>query len=98
MRSLLRPVALFGLAFLCPCSSLLTIVPDLSPRADPHLQLEGTRGPLTTERSKAIVDQLQSNGAPTNIFEMHLALEQAIVGSPLTIDNKVSLLQDGPNT
>jgi cardiolipin synthase len=77
---------------------LPTIVPDLSPRATPALQLDGARGPLTVERSKAVIDQLKSSGDPTNIFDIHLALEQAIIGSPLTIDNKVSLLQDGPST
>src|SRR6185295_10481347 len=33
-----------------------------------------------------------------DILEKHAALEQAIVGSPLTAGNKVVLLQDGPAT
>lgn len=97
-RSLVHNAALLSLTLLCACTSLPTIVPDLSPRARPPVQLDGTRGPLSAERSKAIIDKLKSSGAPTNIFDVHLALEEAIIGSPLTIDNKVELLQDGPST
>jgi cardiolipin synthase len=96
--SVLRSAALLSLVLLCACSSLPTIVPDLSPRARPPVQLDGTRGPLSAERSKAIIDKLKSSGAPTNIFDIHLALEEEIIGSPLTTDNKVELLQDGPST
>ena len=97
-RSLLRRAVLLSAALLSACTSLPTIVPDLSPRARPPVQLDGTHGPLSAARSKAIIDKLKSSGAPTNIFDIHLALEEAIIGSPLTIDNKVELLQDGPST
>jgi cardiolipin synthase len=95
---MVRAVVFLALAFLGACSSLPTIVPDLSPRSRPAVQLQGAQGPLSAERSKAIIGKLKSSGAPTNIFDIHLALEESIVGSPLTTDNKVTLLQDGPNT
>jgi cardiolipin synthase A/B len=98
MRSTFRTAALLGVALLSACSSLPTIIPDLSPRKVPAVQLEGAQGPLSAERSKAIIEKLKSSGEPTNIFDVHLALEEAIIGSPLTIDNKVTLLQDGPST
>ena len=62
------------------------------------VQLEGARGPLSPQQSKAILDRLRSRGEATSIFDRHLALEEAIVGSPLTVGNKVALLQDGPAT
>jgi cardiolipin synthase len=62
------------------------------------VQLEGARGPLTPQQSKAILDRLKSRGEETSIFDLHLALEEAIVGSPLVVGNKVVLLQDGPAT
>ena len=62
------------------------------------VQLEGARGPLTALQSRAIVDRLKSQGDQTSIFDRHLALEQAIAGSPLMVGNKVVLLQDGPVT
>lgn len=80
------------------CSSLPTIVPDLSRRSHPPVQLEGARGPLTPAQSKVILDRLAGSGKETDIFARHLALEEAIVGSPLTTGNQVRLLQDGPAT
>jgi cardiolipin synthase len=77
---------------------LPTIVPDLARRSGPAVQLEGASGPLSVAQSKAIIAGLEKRGQATGIFERHLALEEAIVGSPLTIGNKVVLLQDGPAT
>ncbi len=87
-----------GLLFLSGCSSLPTIVPDLARRPVSAVQLQGARGPLTAAQSKAVLDRLRSRGTPTSIFERHLALEEEIVGSPLTTGNQVVLLQDGPAT
>ena len=80
------------------CSSLPTIVPDLAARPGTAVQLEGARGPLSAAQSKAILAALASRSPNTDIFERHLALEEAIVGSPLTTGNQVILLQDGPAT
>jgi cardiolipin synthase A/B len=86
------------LAGLACCSSLPTIVPDLSHRARAPVPLTGPHGPLTPERSKAVLDALAARSPATDIFTRHLALEEALVGSPLTVGNEVLLLQDGPAT
>ena len=86
------------LAALGGCGSLPTIVPDMGMRPDRPVQLEGAFGPLTRERSRAILERLKSRGEETSIFDRHLALEQSISGSPLVVGNKVVLLQDGPAT
>jgi cardiolipin synthase len=83
------------------CTSLPALVPDLarSPGPSVHLvQIEGARGPLSAAQSKAVLDRLQSRGPATDIFERHLALEEAVADSPLTTGNHVVLLQDGPST
>ncbi len=80
------------------CSSLPRVVPDLEIPAAQPVQIEGSRGPLSAARSKAILDNLRKRSPETNIFDRHLALEEAIVGSPLTAGNHVVLLQDGPAT
>lgn len=80
------------------CSSLPTIVPDLSRGGGPPVQIEGARGPLTAAQSKAVLDALQRGGPQTRIFDRHLAREEAIAGSALRTGNDVRLLQDGPNT
>ena len=88
-----------GLLWLVACSSLPKIVPDLARDSGrPPVQLEGARGPLSAAQSKAILDGLASRGPATDIFERHLAREEAIAGSPLTTGNQVLLLQDGPAT
>ena len=94
----LRHGLALGLLYLAGCGSLPTIVPDLTRRSGPAVQLEGARGPLSAAQSKVILDGLRSRGQGTDIFERHLALEEAIVGSPLTTGNQVLLLQDGPAT
>ena len=90
-------VVLIGLLW-SGCSSLPTIVPDLARRPLTPVQLEGAHGPLPAAQSKAILERLKSGGKESGIFERHLALEEAIVGSPLTTGNKVVLLKDGPAT
>jgi cardiolipin synthase len=87
-------VAMLGLS----CSSLPTFVPDLTRRPAQPVPLDGAHGPLSAAQSHAILQRLQSGGQPTDIFSRHLAVEDAIVGSPLTTGNAVRLLQDGPAT
>lgn len=60
--------------------------------------LEGARGPLSAQRSAAILAELKRKTGDIDILEKHVAIEQEIVGSPLTVGNKVVLLQDGPTT
>jgi cardiolipin synthase A/B len=80
------------------CSGLPLIVPDLFVSGSALVRVEGSRGPLTAQRSQAILEALSKGGQATNIFERHLALEEALVGSPLTAGNQVTLLEDGPAT
>ena len=88
-----------GLLGLIACNSLPTIVPDLARESGrPPVQLEGARCPLSAAQSKAILDGLASRSPATDIFDRHLAIEEAIVGSPLTTGNQALLLQDGPAT
>jgi len=79
------------------CNNLPRYVPDLV-RTDAPIQLAGSRGLLSEERSRAILAGLDRAGVATDILQRHLALEEAIAGNPLTTGNKVSLLQDGPAT
>ena len=96
--TLWRAFSLCGALWLAGCSSLPTIVPDLAPRSSNTVRLEGARGVLSAAQSKAILDQLKRRSVGTDIFERHLALEEAVVGSPMTTGNAVVLLQDGPAT
>ena len=85
-----------GLLLLAGCTSLPIMVPDLARREASAVQLAGARGPLSAAQSKAVIDRLRGGGKDTDIFDRHLAVEESIVGSPLTVGNEVLLLQDGP--
>ena len=87
-------------AMLASCASLppSTLSRDLARSPGTTLQMVGSRGPLSAAQSKAVIDALQQRSPETDIFERHLAVEEAIVGSPLTTGNAVVLLQDGPAT
>ena len=91
-------LGLAGLVCLSGCSSLPTIEPDLAHSSRTLVQLEGAHGELTVAQSQAVLDRLRSHSPDTDIFDRHLAVEEAIVGSPLTIGNQVLLLQNGPAT
>jgi cardiolipin synthase len=80
------------------CTSLPTIVPDMARSRSQPVRLEGARGPLSAEESKAILARLESRGEATSIFDRHLALEEGVAGTPLVVGNRVVLLQDGPAT
>ncbi len=97
-KLLARMLAVLAVASGLGCSSLPHIVPDLSRAPRSPVQLEGARGPLSAAQSKAILDGLARRSPQTDIFTRHLALEESIVGSPLTTGNQVLLLQDGPAT
>lgn len=89
---------LFGLLCLAGCSSLPVIAPDLSRRPGPPVQIEGARGPLSAAQKQGHPRQAAQPRGGHEHLERHLALEEAIVGSPLTTGNRVLLLHDGPAT
>jgi len=61
-------------------------------------RFENALGPLSSERNAAILRQLKAKSGDIDILDKQIALEQAIVGSPLILGNKVTLLQDGKAT
>ncbi len=84
---------------LAGCGSLPRINPDMSLKSKKEIRLEGKKGPLSIEKSQAILDKISKNsGEQTNIFDKHLALEESITGTPLALGNKADLLIDGKDT
>jgi cardiolipin synthase len=67
-------------------------------RKPARVQIEGRRGPLSPEQSRAVLDKLQAGAQDTSLLDRHMAFEQAVVDSPLLAGNKVTLLVDGPST
>jgi cardiolipin synthase len=78
-------------------------LPDTkSEMAVPHAQqveFEGAQGPVSVARSDAILQRLEGNEGASDVLEKHLAYEQAVnADSPLVLGNKLTLLQNGPET
>ena len=92
-------VDLSGLLGLVACSSLPTIVPDLARESGVRRSSwKGRTARCRRRRARRSSTAWRAAARHTDIFERHLALEEAIVGSPLTTGNQVLLLQDGPAT
>ena len=95
MRRLLHVVV--WLLTLSACSTLPRVAPESAPATSP-VQVDGTRGPLPAARSREILAGLEHGADDTAIFDRHLAVEQAVTGTPLVSGNRVRLLEDGPDT
>ena len=92
-------LALAGGWILTGCASL----PDNEhPMEMPYRQtveFENARGPVSARTGDAIITALKNKAGDNDILQKHLTLEQAINDdSPLVLDNKLVLLQDGPAT
>src|SRR5688572_31198845 len=77
-------------------------LPDTKALTERHAgqtaRFENARGALSSQKSAAILAELKRKSGDIDILEKQIALEQAIVGTPLVLGNKVTLLQDGPAT
>ena len=86
------------IAGLAGCASLPQVSAEMMPVANQTATLSGARGPLSAAQSKAILANLSRRSEETGIFERHLALEEAVTGSPLVVSNRTTLYQDGEST
>jgi len=97
MRALmLMKTGLIALA--AGCAQLPDAGLHMGARDTPQVEIENARGALSTQRVAAILSKLSRNAGELDILQQHIAVEQAIVGTPLTAGNRVLLLQDGAAT
>lgn len=61
-------------------------------------QFKTAWGPVSERTSAALMGELKRKAGDLDILERQAVLEQAIVGQPLVVGNKVTLLLDGPAT
>ena len=100
-----RVVPVYKLATIGLCLLSATACADL-PDSDTLIERHAAQsarfanasGPLSAQKSAAIVAELKRQSGDIDILDKQIALEQAIVGSPLVVGNKVTLLQDGAAT
>jgi cardiolipin synthase len=101
-------VCLHGAAALALCTALglagcQTLPAPLAPPATgaaalPAVRVQGVRGALSAAQSRQLLDGLRNRRQDTDIFDRHLAVEEALADGPLTAGNAAVLLQDGPAT
>ena len=88
----------FGLLAAAGCATLPDTDALLARHSAQAVRFENARGAVSVQKSAAILAQLKRKSGDIDILEKQIALEQAIVGSPLVLGNKVTLLQDGAAT
>jgi len=88
-------LCLFGTA---GCADLPDTQAILQRHTAQAARFENARGPLSVQKSAAVLAELKRRSGDIDILEKQIALEQAINDSPLTLGNKATLLQDGPST
>jgi cardiolipin synthase len=63
------------------------------------VRVQGTdRASLPGSQAASVLGDLKRRSPETSIFDRHLAVEQALAGSPLSVGNRVTLLEDGAGT
>ena len=91
-RCSLLPACIHGCAALPEADALI------ANRAGQTVKFDNASGPLSTQRNAAVLSELKRKSGDIDILGKQIALERAIVGSPLILGNKVTLLQDGAAT
>ena len=90
------------MAFCLFAAAACSMLPDTDVLIDRHTgqaaRFENARGPVSARSGAAILAELKRKSGDIDILEKQMVLEQAIVGSPLILGNKVTLLQDGAQT
>jgi cardiolipin synthase len=89
--------ALFVLAG-AGCATLPDTDALIERHAGQKARFENASGPLSRQKNAAILADLKRKSGDIDILEKQIALEQEIVGSPLIVGNRVTLLQDGATT
>ena len=71
-------------------------VDDTPPAEAPHIV--GSRGPLTAQQSRALLDRLAPEPGDAGLLRRHSAIEEAVAETPLVAGNATRLLIDGRET
>jgi len=95
MRARIVCLLLVLLAGCATPARLITPPPD---SAGEKPILYGAHGPLSAERSQAILAELAKESGNSDLLIRHIRVEEALSRFPLTVGNKVTLLRDGPAT
>jgi len=91
-------VSILSLSNGCATLPNVSEIIDEAPTAQKPRQIVSSKGLLSPQKSKAIMERLKRSVDPTDILERHTAVVESVTESPLTKGNKVTLLADGQAT
>ncbi|HEY5019780.1 MAG TPA: phospholipase D-like domain-containing protein, partial [Steroidobacteraceae bacterium] len=77
------------------CSQIPTIPETHTNLVTSQVQMNGARGPLSQRETNALLKRLAAQAPDAGALERHLAIEQAVAGTPLYTGNQVTILRDG---
>jgi len=97
-RAAVRAAALALLAVLAACATVPPIDRYLLQTQPTPVRLEGAHGALSKDASAKVLADLKARSPDTGIFDRHVAIEQTLAGTPLSVGNRATLLSDGPAT
>lgn len=87
------------LAAVAGCASLPDARRAMAVAPAQEVTFESARGEVPDARGEAIVDYLERRTGAADLLNKHLAFEQTVnADSPLVLGNKLTLLQNGPQT
>lgn len=99
LSTLLKYLQFVGLVMLSACNTLPEADEVAAITQPVAVKFETARGPVSSGKKTAILQELKNESGNIDILQKHLAVEQAInPGNPLVLGNKLTLLQDGPAT
>jgi len=88
-------VSILSLSTGCATLPNVSEMIDKAPTAQEPRQIVSSKGLLSPEKSKAIMERLKRSVDPTDILERNTAVVESVTESPLTKGNKVTLIADG---
>jgi cardiolipin synthase len=97
-RAAVRAAALVLLAVAAACATVPPIDRYLLETEPTPVRLQGANGVLSREASAKVLADLKARSPDTAIFDHHVAIEQTLAGTPLSVGNRATLLADGPAT
>ena len=82
------------------CATLPNVaeVIDETPTNQKLHRIHSSKGPLSPQKSKAIMERLKKSVDPTDVLERLSIVVESVTDSPLSKGNRVTLLSDGPAT
>ena len=98
MTALRAATLLFLPLLLAACASVPELDRQMLRSEREPVRIEGAHGVLTRAQSQKILDDLRKRSPDSDIIAQHMAVEEALTDNPLSIGNKVTLLEDGKAT